>query len=66
MEAICQRGEQEYVFCVENGRAVQRAVKTGYMLASMTEICEGVEANAQVILSPPDSLSDGDLVEVTA
>lgn len=66
MEAICQRGEQEYVFCVENGRAVQRAVKTGYMLASMTEICEGVEANAQVILSPPDSLSDGDFVEVTA
>lgn len=66
MEAICQRGEQEYVFCVENGRAVQRAVKTGYMLASMTEICEGVEANAQVILSPPDSLSNGDLVEVTA
>lgn len=66
MEAICQRGEKEYVFCVENGRAVQRAVKTGYMLASMTEICEGVEANAQVILSPPDSLSDGDIVEVMA
>lgn len=66
MEAICQRGEQEYVFCVENGRAVQRAVTTGYMLESVTEICEGVEADAVVILSPPDSLADGDLVEVMA
>mgnify|MGYP001623000221 FL=1 len=64
MEAICQRGEQEYVFCVENGRAVQHAVTTGYMLESITEICEGVEADAVVILSPPDSLEDGDLVEV--
>lgn len=66
MEAICQRGEQEYVFCVENGRAVQHAVTTGYMLESITEICEGVEADAVVILSPPDSLEDGDLVEVAA
>ena len=64
MEAICQRGEHEYVFCVENGRAVQHAVTTGYMLESITEICEGVEADAVVILSPPDSLEDGDLVEV--
>lgn len=66
MEAICQRGDQEYVFCVENGRAVQHAVTTGYMLESITEICEGVDADAVVILSPPDSLKDGDLVEVAA
>lgn len=66
MEAICQRGEQEYVFCVEGNRAVQRAVTTGYILESVTEICEGVDANAVVILSPPDSLEDGDLVEVMA
>ncbi len=25
-EAVCQRGEQEYVFCVQDGRAVQNAV----------------------------------------
>ncbi|MGO5029908.1 efflux RND transporter periplasmic adaptor subunit [Candidatus Agathobaculum pullicola] len=66
MEAICQRGEQEYVFCLEGNRAVQRAVTTGYILESVTEICEGVDANAVVILSPPDSLEDGDLVEVMA
>lgn len=66
MEAICQRGEQEYVFCVEDGRAVQRAVTTGYMLESVTEICEGIDADAIVILSPPDSLQDGDPVEVAA
>lgn len=63
-EAVCQRGEQEYVFCIENGRAVQCAVTTGYMLESMTEIVEGIDAGATVILSPAESLADGAPVEV--
>lgn len=65
-EAVCQRGEQEYVFCVEEGRAVQHAVTTGYMLESVTEILDGLAADAVVILSPSETLTDGTLVEVTA
>ena len=65
-EAVCQRGKQEYVFCVQDGIAVQCAVTTGYMLETVTEIVDGVSAGAPVILSPPDTLTDGTPVEVAA
>lgn len=65
-EAVCQRGEQEYVFCIQDGRAVQCAVTTGYMLETVTEILDGVEPEAVVILSPPETLTDGAPVEVIA
>ncbi|HIY52735.1 MAG TPA: efflux RND transporter periplasmic adaptor subunit, partial [Candidatus Agathobaculum merdavium] len=65
-EAVCQRGEQEYVFCVRDGHAVACPVETGYMLASSVEICSGIEPDDIVILSPADTLADGAPVEVTA
>ena len=63
-EAVCQRGEQEFVFCVQDGRAVQCAVQTGYLLEDTVEITDGLPAGASVILSPSDELGDGDPVEV--
>lgn len=63
-EAICQRGEQEFVFCVQDGHAVQCAVQTGYLLEDTVEITDGMPPGVSVILSPPDELTDGDLVEV--
>ena len=63
-EAICQRGEQEFVFCVQDGHAVQCAVQTGYLLEDTVEITDGLPAGVSVILSPPDELTDGDPVEV--
>ena len=63
-EAVCQRGEQEYVFCVEDGRAVQRAVTTGYMLEKVTEVVDGLQAGEIVILAPKDDLTDGTRVEI--
>lgn len=65
-EAVCQRGKQEYVFCVQDGRAVQKAVTTGYLLEEVTEITEGLTAGELVILSPSDNLTDGTPVEVAA
>lgn len=65
-EAVCQRGEQEYVFCVRDGHAAACPVETGYMLASSVEICSGIEPDDIVILSPADTLADGAPVEVTA
>ena len=64
-EAVCQREEQEYVFCVRDGRAAACPVETGYMLASSVEICSGIEPDDMVILSPDDTLEDGAPVEVT-
>ncbi len=63
-EAVCQRGEEEYVFCVEGSYAVMRAVKTGYLLENVTEIEEGLSGGEYVILSPSDELRDGALIEV--
>ena len=65
-EAVCQRGEQEYVFCIQDGRAVQCAVTTGYMLETVTEILDGVDPEATVILSPSETMTDGASVEVIA
>ena len=62
-EAICQRGEQEFVFCVQDGHAVQCAVQTGYLLEDTVEILDGLPTGVSVILSPPDELTDGDPVE---
>lgn len=63
-EAVCQRGEEEFVFCVRAGRAVQCAVQTGYMLEQVIEITDGLEAGENVVLSPSDDLMDGMPVEV--
>ncbi len=63
-EAVCQRGEQEYVFVVENSHAVQRMIQTGYLLENMVEIANGISDGETVILSPSDELTNGDLVEV--
>ena len=54
------------MFCVENGRAVQCPVTTGYMLETVTEIVEGLAPDAAVVLSPSDTLTDGAPVEVAA
>ena len=63
-EAVCQRGEQEYVLTVRNGRAVQHAVTTGYLLEKLIEVREGLSGGEDVILSPPDALESGAEVEV--
>ena len=63
-EAVCQRGEQEYVFTIENGRAVQNPVATGYLLERLIEVRSGLEGGETVILSPSDELENGAKLEV--
>ena len=63
-EAVCQRGEQEYVFTIENGRAVQNPVTTGYLLERVIEVRSGLEGGETVILSPSDELENGAKLEV--
>lgn len=60
--AVCQQGEQEYVYTVENGAACKRAVTTGYLLEKATEIVDGLTPGSLVILSPPAELDNGDRV----
>ena len=64
-EAIVQEGTKEFVFVVDKkGIAHKTYVETGYELEGYIEIKHGVQAGDVVLLSPPDTLQDGDLVEV--
>ena len=52
------------VFVVQDGKAVQRAVKTGDILNSSILITEGLRAGEQVVTSGASFLYDGAPIEV--
>lgn len=64
--AVCQQGTQEYVFTIENGVAHKQAVTTGYLLEKSTEIVDGLAPDSLVVLSPPETLDEGERVEASA
>lgn len=62
--AVFQRDTQEYVWCVEQGRATERPVQCGFVLEDAIEILTGLSGEETVILSPSDALYEGAYVEV--
>ncbi len=63
-EAICQdENNLEYVWVVQQGRAVRKNVETGIELPDCVEITSGISAADQVILSP-ESIRQNQLVLV--
>ncbi|MBS1812685.1 MAG: efflux RND transporter periplasmic adaptor subunit [Acidobacteria bacterium] len=50
------------VFVIENGKAIERIVKTGVSDGELIEITEGVNENEQVATSNADRLQQGSLV----
>ena len=62
-EAVWQDdNNRENVFVMENGRAIQHMVRTGYELENQLEVTEGLQAGDIVILNPPKELSHGQRV----
>ena len=60
------RGEGPRVAVVgADGKVQLRAVKIGRNYGELIELLEGVGANDQLVLNPPDSLNDGDAVVVS-
>ncbi len=57
--SVFEMEDKEYVFIVDNGRAVLKEVKTGIEGQKHIEIVEGLEEGQLVILSPDNSLEDG-------
>ncbi|MEO8026874.1 MAG: efflux RND transporter periplasmic adaptor subunit [Bryobacteraceae bacterium] len=51
------------VFVVVDGKAVQKAVRTGSTVASGVRIEEGLLPGEDIVADPPDSLKDGDRVK---
>lgn len=62
-EALQQEKDgKQYVFTIENGKAVKKFVKTGIETDFDMQILEGLKAGDRYIKNPPADLKDGDPV----
>ena len=63
-QAVRSQDNKPVVFVYHDGRVERRAVRPGSTLASGVEILAGVRDGDQVVVAGPDSLKDGDAVEL--
>lgn len=63
-EALVRRGQLELVFVARDGRAALRIVRTSQRVAGKAEVLSGLSPGEQVVISRPQQLADGQLVEV--
>jgi len=61
--AVFEKNQKNCVYVIENGRAVLRQVDTGLEGEDYMEVVSGLSKGDTVILSPSDSLSEGDKVK---
>ncbi|GAO30901.1 probable Co/Zn/Cd efflux system membrane fusion protein [Geofilum rubicundum JCM 15548] len=65
LAVVRQQGINEnYVFVVENGRAVRRTIKTGRLIGNHYEVIEGLNGGEEVVVAGQSRLLDGTEVEV--
>ena len=57
--AIAQRGDKDVAFVVADGKALQRALTLGRTLGEDREVLAGLAGGEQVVLDPPETLTDG-------
>ena len=57
-EAIFHAGDQWAVYVVQNGRARRVLVELGERTEPQVEVRKGLTAGQQVILNPPDNLTE--------
>lgn len=63
-EAILQRGQLEYVFVTDSGKAQLRLIRTGKRLEAGVEIVSGLNLGEKVVVDDPSRLAEGQPVEV--
>lgn len=64
LDAVIIGTEEQYVYVLENGRAVKRTVKLGAINGSEVQVLQGIGPNDQVIVDGAKNLSDGQSVSV--
>ena len=65
-DAIISEGLSTYVYTVSDGIASRTEIEVGASLGALTEVREGLDTDAQVVVAGWDQLSDGAPVEVDA
>lgn len=62
--AIVPRGDQAFVFIIEQGKAVEKAVKLGVRRGAEVEIVEGLAADVTVVVAGQQKIRAGGAVEI--
>jgi RND family efflux transporter MFP subunit len=62
--AISNRGEVQWVFAAENGKAHSRIITTGERAGDRIEVLSGLSDGDKLIVPVPVGLADGDRIEV--
>jgi len=63
-EAIRTDGDQKIVYLVKDAHAERRAIKLGGTRGSDAEVLAGLAPGDTVIVKPPDTLKDGQAIEI--
>ena len=64
-EAITQDSmNKETVYVVENGVIKKKNIQTGYEMVNVVEVTTGLTEGSSIVISPDDSLSEGDRVVI--
>ena len=63
-DAICSDDEGDYVFVINDNRAVKRSIVTGVRNDDLAEVCEGLSAGEVIGWDETEELTDGQKVKV--
>ncbi len=62
--AILHRGGRNIVFCVQEGQAAAREVRTGWDNEGWTEVLEGLKAGEPVVVEGQTQLAEGSAIDI--
>ncbi|MGQ0620158.1 MAG: efflux RND transporter periplasmic adaptor subunit [Panacagrimonas sp.] len=65
-QAIVPRGEQAFVFVIENGKAVERAIRLGQRRPGEVQVLEGLTPGDSVVVSGLQKITHGSAVEIVS
>ncbi len=65
LSAIVMRDDQRTVYIVQDGKAVRRVIKTGYIGDNLVEVLDGISADDQVITGGQNKIREGSNVRIS-
>jgi membrane fusion protein (multidrug efflux system) len=65
-KALIEEAGEQYVFLINNGAALRRTVRTGFMDDENAEVLSGLSAGNPVVIAGQGSLRDGTKTQIVA